>query len=91
MASSSHTRPSKQISTELMVAGTLDSKLDVLSFLQYRARNEPPYDFEWVDHIDARLRYSAALGRIASWYETRFGAVHSGMFPYPISWIRRHV
>ena len=66
-------------STEAWLRERLDSKLDVLLVLQYRARNEPPHDFEWVDHIDVRLRYAAELARIAGWYETRFGAVHSSI------------
>jgi hypothetical protein len=45
---------------------------DEFLILQYRATNEPPCLFEWVNHKDARLDYAAALTRISSRYQQRF-------------------
>jgi hypothetical protein len=45
---------------------------DEFLVLRYRATNEPPYRFEWVDYKDARLDYAAALTRICSRYQQRF-------------------
>lgn len=59
------------------LSARLDAKFDELLFLPYRARNEPPFVFEWVNHLETRSVYAAALARIAASYEVRFGAVHS--------------
>lgn len=45
---------------------------DEFLVLRFRATNEPPYPFEWVNFEDARLDYAAALGRISSRYEREF-------------------
>ena len=45
---------------------------DEFLVLRYRATNEPPYLFEWVNYKDARLDYAAALTRISSRYQQRF-------------------
>ena len=45
---------------------------DEFLLLRYRATNEPPYPFEWVNYNDARLDYAAALTRISSRYQQRF-------------------
>jgi hypothetical protein len=45
---------------------------DEFLLLRYRATNEPPYPFEWVNYKDARLDYAAALTRISSRYQQRF-------------------
>lgn len=39
--------------------------------LRYRATNEPPFPFEWVDHEKTKLDYAAALTRISSKYQQR--------------------
>ena len=65
------------VKTERWLSERLDTKYDELIFLRYRARNEDPFLFAWVDHIVTRNLYEAALARIASSYEGRFGAVHS--------------
>ena len=45
---------------------------DEFLVLRYRATNEPPYPFEWVNFNDSRLDYAAALTRISSRYQQRF-------------------
>jgi hypothetical protein len=45
---------------------------DEFLVLRYRATNEPPFLFEWVNYKDARLDYAAALTRISSRYQQRF-------------------
>jgi hypothetical protein len=45
---------------------------DEFLVLRYRATNEPPYSFEWVNYKDARLDYAAALTRICTRYQQRF-------------------
>ena len=45
---------------------------DEFFVLRYRATNEPPYPFDWVDKKSTELDYAAALTRISSEYERRF-------------------
>lgn len=45
---------------------------DEFVVLRYIATNESPYPFEWKNHDDTRLDYSAALTRISSRYQQRF-------------------
>jgi hypothetical protein len=45
---------------------------DEFVILPYRATNEPPYRFEWVDENDTRQHYVAALQRISNEYQARF-------------------
>jgi hypothetical protein len=40
--------------------------------LRYRATNEDPFPFEWVDYDSTRQDYGAALARISRDYEERF-------------------
>jgi hypothetical protein len=40
--------------------------------LRFRARNQGPYAFEWVDERDTRQDYTAALQRISIEYQHRF-------------------
>ena len=51
------------------------TKFDELVFLRYRATNENPYPFEWVDDLETRMDYGAALSRISRAYDVRFGSV----------------
>jgi hypothetical protein len=48
-------------------------KFDEFVFLRYKASNEPPFPFEWVNYIETFQDYSAALTRISREYDTRFG------------------
>jgi hypothetical protein len=45
---------------------------DAFLILKYRASNEPPYKFEWVDETETKLLYGAALIRISNEYQKRF-------------------
>lgn len=45
---------------------------DEFLMLRYRATNEDPFPFEWVNYDESRLDYGAALARISREYETRF-------------------
>jgi hypothetical protein len=49
-------------------------KFDEFLFLRYRATNEAPFAFEWVDYIDTFKDYGAVLTRISRTYDTRFGS-----------------
>ena len=40
--------------------------------MRYRATNEAPYPFEWVDHVNTTIDYGAALVRISNAYDIRF-------------------
>jgi hypothetical protein len=45
---------------------------DEFLILRFRATNEPPYPFEWVNEDDTRQDYVAALQRISNEYQARF-------------------
>jgi hypothetical protein len=47
-------------------------KYDEFLILKYRAKNEPPYLFEWVNQRDTNQIYGAALMRISNEYQKRF-------------------
>ena len=51
----------------------LDTSFDELLFLSYRATNEHPYCFSWVDEDETQTDYASALARISRDYDTRFG------------------
>ena len=46
---------------ERRLSQALESTFDELLFLKYRATNDPPYPFEWVEPIGVRKDYGAAL------------------------------
>lgn len=50
----------------------VEDSYDEFVVLKFRARNEPPYMFEWVDEKDTQLGYGAALMRISNEYQSRF-------------------
>lgn len=58
---------------ELRLRREVEGKFDEFLFLRYKARNEPPYTFEWLDYIETFQDYGAALTRISRTYDTRFG------------------
>ena len=69
-----HRHPAQEApDAERRLLAALETKFDELVFLRYRATNEPPCDFEWVDHLNTRHDYGAALVRVSETYETRFG------------------
>lgn len=45
---------------------------DEFIVLKYRATNDAPFDFSWVDKNSTELDYGAAIARISSEYEKRF-------------------
>jgi hypothetical protein len=45
---------------------------DEFLVLRYRAMNEPPYPFEWVDYQDTVQEYGRILTRISRNYDQRF-------------------
>lgn len=49
------------------------SKFDEFLFLRYKATNDDPYPFEWLNYIGTFQDYGAALTRISRAYDTRFG------------------
>lgn len=40
--------------------------------LRFKATNNPPYPFDWVNYNETRLDYAAALSRISARYQRRF-------------------
>jgi hypothetical protein len=46
---------------------------DELILLPYKATNEPPYPFEWVNDRRTFEEYGAALLRLSNLYQRRFG------------------
>ena len=53
--------------------GKVAARFDELLFLRYKATNDEPYTFEWVDYTETFQDYGAALTRICRTYNTRFG------------------
>lgn len=51
---------------------------DEFLVLRYRATNELPYPFEWVDYDQTFRDYGAILTRICRMFDARFGAPSSG-------------
>jgi hypothetical protein len=45
---------------------------DEFVVLRFRATNEPPYAFAWLDQRQTELDYGAVLTRILRKYEARF-------------------
>jgi hypothetical protein len=45
---------------------------DEFLLLRFKASNQPPYPFEWVDGPETAVEYAAALVRISREYESRF-------------------
>ena len=45
---------------------------DEFLILKFRAKNQPPYAFSWVDGADTALSYGALLTRVSRKYDERF-------------------
>jgi hypothetical protein len=58
---------------EARLSAEVTPKFDEFIFLRYKATNDPPYPFEWVNFIETFQDYGAALTRISRTYDTRFG------------------
>lgn len=74
MAFAESTPCRKADEAERRLRDALSQKFDELIFLRYRATNEPPYAFAWVDHTETHRDYSAALTRISRAYDDRFSS-----------------
>ena len=48
------------------------SAFDEFLILRFKAKNEPPYEFAWVNEKETRQEYTAALQRISNEYQRRF-------------------
>ncbi|MFZ0039593.1 MAG: hypothetical protein WAK91_19365 [Candidatus Acidiferrales bacterium] len=48
-------------------------QFDEFLVLRFRATNEEPFPFEWVNYEESKLDYGAALARISREYDLRFG------------------
>ena len=57
---------------ERRLSDAVATRFDELLFMRYRATNEAPYPFEWVDHVNTTIDYGAALVRISNAYDIRF-------------------
>jgi hypothetical protein len=51
---------------------SVEDFFDEFLILKFRARNEAPYPFEWVNERETQLEYGAALIRISNEYQSRF-------------------
>lgn len=58
---------------EARLSAEATPKFDEFIFLRYKATNDPPYPFEWVNFIETFQDYGAVLTRISRTYDTRFG------------------
>jgi len=47
-------------------------EFDEFLVLRFKAKNAPPYPFEWVNYNETRLDYAAVLSRISARYQQRF-------------------
>ena len=57
---------------EARIAARAAPAFDEFLFLRFRARNEPPFLFEWIDERQTEFDYGAVLTRILRKYEARF-------------------
>ncbi len=57
---------------EARILAAIRSRYDEILVLRFRATNEPPYPFTWVDEAVTTMEYGAALVRLAREYDRRF-------------------
>jgi len=57
---------------ERRLASEAKQEFDEFLVLRFKAANEPPYPFEWVDYEATRRDYGAVLTRISSRYQQTF-------------------
>lgn len=69
---SKYKHPIQEAEQARMRLGAVRDFFDEFLILKFRARNEPPYSFEWVNEKETRLEYGAALIRISNEYQSRF-------------------
>lgn len=65
---------------EVRLVARARSYFDEFLILRYRATNQDPYPFEWVNYDQVFLDYGAILTRISRTYDRRFGGP-SGTLP----------
>jgi len=71
---SKHKHPIQEAAdAEKRLRDEVGPKFDELLFLRYKATNDEPFPFEWVNYIDTFQDYGAALTRISRGYDIRFG------------------
>jgi hypothetical protein len=67
-----HKHPFQEAPEALRRLATMEESYDEFLVLRYRAPNEKPFVFEWVNEEETRLLYGAALLRISNEYQKRF-------------------
>lgn len=68
-----HAHPIQEAkATEERIRNEVVPKYDETIILRYKATNDEPYPFDWVDASLAAREYAASLVRISSEYERRF-------------------
>jgi hypothetical protein len=67
-----HKHPIQEAEQARQRLALVRSLYDEFLILRFKARNEEPYEFEWVNEKETRLEYGAALIRISNEYEKRF-------------------
>jgi hypothetical protein len=50
----------------------VEPAFDEFMVFRFKAKNEPPYQYEWVDERETKQEYGAALMRISNEYQSRF-------------------
>lgn len=64
--------PQEATEAERRLRDQAASAFDEFLILRFRATNEAPFPFEWVDYSATRLDYAAALARVSREYQQRF-------------------
>jgi len=67
-----HSHPSQEAGeAERRLRELAAPAFDEFLILGYRATNEPPFPFDWVDYDEAKRNYAALLTRVSSKYQQR--------------------
>jgi hypothetical protein len=69
---SKHKHPIQEAEQARQHLAAVRDLYDEFIILRFKARNEEPYKFEWVNERETRLEYGAALIRISNEYQQRF-------------------
>ncbi len=68
-----HKHPSQEAAEAISrLTADASDRFNEFLILRYRATNEPPYEFDWVDYEGTSLDYAATLTRISREYDRRF-------------------
>jgi hypothetical protein len=60
------------VEAERRLISQASSAFDEFIILRFRARNQPPFEFQWMDESRTSLDYGALLIRLLRKYEVRF-------------------